>query len=127
MPFIHIKSLALQHDVSIRTAVEQICGDFSLETGTAPEHVTVTWEYMMSGHYAVAGKAATQQPLHSHPILVDVLVPDSHSAETVERMMRCVADSIAKRAGIPRENIFINCRTAKSGMVFNAGDIVRWR
>jgi phenylpyruvate tautomerase PptA (4-oxalocrotonate tautomerase family) len=126
MPFIHIKSLPLQQDVSIRTAIEQICRDFSSETGTPPEQVTVTWDYVMSGHYAVAGKAATQQPIRSHPVLVDMLVPGSNAPDTIERMMRCVAESIAKHSGIPCDNVFINCRAANSGMVLDGGEVVRW-
>ncbi len=126
MPFIHIKSLPFEKSVEIKTVLEGISEDFSHETEIALEHVTATWEFFLPGHYAVAGKSEEQQPGKSHPILVDLLTPDFNDAKTVERMLKCIAKSLAKRAGVLRDNIFINHRHAHSGMVFDNGKIVRW-
>ena len=72
------------------------------------------------------GKTCTQQPGNSHPVLVDLLSPDFNSPEQIENMLRVVAASIAKRAQVSLNNIFINHRRAHSGMVFDAGEVVRW-
>jgi len=63
--------------------------------------------------------------------------PDFNDAKTIERMLKCIAKSLAKRAphrvarrlrqsGVLRDNIFINHWQAHSGMVFDNGEIVRW-
>lgn len=126
MPFIHIKSLPFAEPLDTAALVEGLAKDFADGTGVAIEHVTATWEYFRPGHYAVAGKTASHQPQNSHPVLVDLLAPDFNSSEEVAQMLSTVAASIAKRAGIPIGNIFINCREAHAGMVFDAGEVMRW-
>jgi hypothetical protein len=82
--------------------------------------------FFAPGHYAVAGKAAKRQPQDSHPVLVDLLAPDFNPAAKVEKMLTVVASSISKRAHVAITNIFIQHRQARAGMVFDAGEIVRW-
>ena len=126
MPFIHIKSLPLDGGLSVSDIVEGISRDFSEQVGIEIEQVTATWEGLSSWHYAAAGRAAANQPNNSHPILVDLLVPDFYPPDLVEKMLTSVAASISKRAGVSDHNIFINLRLARSGQVFDAGEIVRW-
>lgn len=126
MPFIYVKSLPFETPSDMRAIVEGMTKDFSRETGIGLEHVTATWEFLLPGHYAVAGKTVAQQPCASHPVLVDLLSPDFNSPTQVEKMLRTVASSISKRADIPIANIFVNHRPVRSGTVFDGGDIVRW-
>ena len=126
MPFIHIRSLPPAEPIDTAALLEQLSADFAAATGIGVEHVTATWEWLEPGHYAVGGTAASEQPARSHPVLVDLLVPDFNADDDVARMMTAVADSLAARGGIVRDNIFINQRDARSGRVFDAGDIVRW-
>ena len=126
MPFIHVKSLPFEEPFSVSTVVEGITKDFARDTGIGLEHVTATWEFLPSGHYAVAGKAAQHQPQSSHPISVDLLAPDFNSPGDVERMLASAASSISRRAKIPISNVFINHRQAHSGAVFDAGEIGHW-
>ncbi len=126
MPFIHVKSLPFEQSLDIAAVLEGLSRDFAEGTSTGIEHVTATWEFLPAGHYAVAGKAESCQPRNSHPVLVDLLSPDFNSPQKIERMLQVVAASIAKRTKIPIDNIFINHRSAHSGMVFDAGEIVRW-
>jgi len=126
MPFIHVKSLPFNSFFDASAALEGVTRDFAMETGIGLEHVTATWEFLPPGHYAVAGKAVSRQPRGSHPILVDLLVPDINSGDKVKKMLGAVASSISKRAKVPVTNIFVNLRHAGSGMVFDAGEIVRW-
>jgi hypothetical protein len=126
MPFIHIKSLPFDRALNVTSVLEGLAKDFAKGTGVGLEHVTATWEFLPTGHYVVAGKAESHQPENSHPVLVDLLSPDCNSPEKVEKMLHVVASSISKRAKIPISNIFINHRQARSGMVFDAGEVGRW-
>ncbi len=126
MPFIHIKSLPFKPPLPMNGVVEGITRDFSTRTGIDIEHITATWDFMEPGHYAVAGQAASSQQTWSHPVLVDLLVPDFNTAEAIEEMLLAIASSISERTGVPAGNVFINCRKAVSGQVFDGGKIVRW-
>ena len=126
MPFIHVKSLPLARSVDIGRVLEELSRDFAQACGVELKHVHATWEVMKPRHYAVAGRAAARQPKSSHPLLVDLLSPDFNDAKTIEAMLESVASSLAKRAGVSRENIFAHHRQARSGMVFDAGRVERW-
>ena len=126
MPFIHIKSLPFSEETDTAALLEQLSVDFAAATGIGIEHVTATWEWLEPGQYAVGGRAARERPAGSHPLLVDLLAPDFNTDEDVARMLIAVADSLAARAGVARDNIFINQRDARSGRVFDAGQLVRW-
>ena len=126
MPFIHIQSLPFKVTPDIPSIIEGVSKDFAKATGVGLEHVTATWQFLSAGHYAVAGVSAQQQPENSHPLLVTVLAPDFESQAKVEKSLKAVASSISKRAKVPLSNIFINYTQAHSGMVFDAGEIVRW-
>ena len=127
MPFIHIKSLPPQTDFNIVDAVESISKTFSKETGIAIEHITATWEFFDSGHYAFGGKTTMYQPVQSHPIIVDLLAPDFHDKASVERMLNCLALMVAEQIKVTKGNVFINYRQAHSGQVFDKGKVVYWR
>lgn len=126
MPFIHIKSLSFDPPLKVGAVIEGLTKDFAKGTGIGIEHVTATWEFLLPGHYAVAGKAAATQPPTTHPLLVDLLSPDFNSLAQIEKMLRVTASSLAKRAQVPIENIFIHHRPARAGMVFDAGKTERW-
>jgi phenylpyruvate tautomerase PptA (4-oxalocrotonate tautomerase family) len=126
MPFVHIKSLPFQKSFDVPQVIEGISNDFAKATGVGLEHVTVTWEFLLPGHYAVAGVAVQHQPDDSHPVLVQLLAPDFATPAQIEKALLAVAASISKRAKTSSKNIFIHYRQAHSGLVFDDGDIVRW-
>ena len=126
MPFIHIRSLHFEKSLDASKVIKEITEDFSIATGVAIEHITVTWEFVTPGHYAVAGKVVEYQSMESHPLLVDLLIPDFNSAQEIEDMVRETAKSISRRVKIPVDNIFVHGHVARSGRVFDAGEIVHW-
>lgn len=126
MPFIHIRSLPLEASTAISHIIEGISRDFSEETSTPIEHIVTSWEFFRAGCYAFGGKIGNTLSVDSHPILVDFLTPDFIEADTVEKMIECIADSLVKRMNILPSKVFINHRYAHSGRLFDAGDIVRW-
>ena len=112
MPFVHIRSLPpTRPQFDAAAAAERVRAELAAAAGIEEEHVTVTWEF------AVA--QASARPL----VLVDVLAPDFHPPERVEAMIRSVAASAAREAGV---EAFVSFRAARSGHVFDEGDIVRW-
>jgi phenylpyruvate tautomerase PptA (4-oxalocrotonate tautomerase family) len=126
MPFIHIKSLPFPEPRDIPAIVEGLCRDFARDTGVALKNVTATWEHFPPRQYAVAGRAVEHQPANSHPILVELVAPDFHPQEAIEAMLESVAASVASRARVPLENVFVSFRPAHNGRVFDAGSIIRW-
>ena len=126
MPVIQIRSLPLEQDVDLGDVVAAVTADFAERTGIAAEHVSATWTLLAPGHYAVAGESAASQPSDTHPVLVDLLAPDFNPPERIEAMLRAAAASVSQRAGVPETNVFVVCHAARSGMVFDAGEVLRW-
>ena len=88
--------------------------------------MTVTWQTLAPGHYASGGETAAEQPRASHPVLVDLLAPDSYAQERIEAMLRAVAAAVSREARVAGDNVFVDFRPAASGRVLDGGDIVRW-
>ncbi|MBI3803778.1 MAG: hypothetical protein HY282_08460 [Nitrospirae bacterium] len=126
MLFIQINSLPFEQGREIGAILTGISHDFSEGVGIDLAQVIAIWEYLEPWHYAVAGRTAVNQPDDLHPILVELLVPDFDPPERIEKMLECLAASIAARVRIPKNNIFINVTQAASGRMFYAGEIVRW-
>jgi len=126
VPIVRITSLPFKQAFDVPAAIVAISKDFSAATGVAEEHVTVTWQYFSADHYAANSKTVSHQPHGSHPVLVDLLAPDFNTLERIETMLRSLASSIAAHCTVAPDNIFIHCHTARSGNVFDVGDIVRW-
>ena len=126
MPVITVKSLPLPDAADLRLLVEAISTDFAREARVEPEHVTLTWQVLAGGAYAVGGRAAETQPEDSHPVLVELLLPDFHGPVAVERMLRAIAQAVAAHARLPIANVFVCARLARSGFVLESGRTVRW-
>lgn len=124
MPFVHIKSRASDAPKDPARALELISADLAEDLAMDLVHFTVTWETLPGGHYAHAGSAA--ETGSGHPLLVDLLVPDLNPPERVGAMVRAAAEAIARRCDVPCERVFVNARYARSGMVFDEGDLARW-
>ena len=108
------------------SVIAGITKDFSDILGIEPEQVHTTWEFYNPKHYVKGNKTSSIQPRYDFPLIVDLLTPSFNSAETNKLMLETLAESIAKRAEFPKNNIFINHRQAQSGMVFDEGKVVSW-
>lgn len=126
MPFIQIKSLPMNKSLNVPQIIAGIALNFSDQVGTDLCHIHTTWEFFQPGHYANGSKTADVQPESNYPLIVDLLTPDSDGQETINLMLKTIAESISKRADFPVNNIFINYRQAHSAMVFDDGEIVHW-
>ena len=126
MPLLHIRSLPFATPLDVPAVLAAITADFARDTRTSRAHVTATWDFVDAEHYAVAGLVALQQPADTHPVLVDLLAPDTATPEQVERMLRSAATAVASHAGVPADNVFVCFHAARSGTVLDGGDVVRW-
>ena len=126
MPFIHIKSLPPVDDPDISEVLKQLSQRFAEANGIDERHVTVTWEYFQPQHYRFGGVSGDALDPQRHQVLVDLLVPDFNDAPTIAAMMQSIATTLEEILSIPGKAIFIHTRFAASGMVLDAGEIVRW-
>jgi hypothetical protein len=112
MPFVHVRSLPLPSPpFQPDDAVHAVRKELATATGIAAEHITVSWEWL-------AAQAGAERL-----VLVDVLAPDFHPPERVGAMIESVAASVRRLTG---EQVFVAFRAARSGEVFDGGEIVRW-
>ena len=126
MPLIQIRSLPFDPPLDVPAVIERVARDFAQGAEIGLENVTVTWDTLQPGHYAVGGVTAAVQPAGSHPVLVDLLAPDLNRHRKIERMLTTVAESLSRHTGVPVANVFVNLRQAHSGMVFDQGKVARW-
>ena len=126
MPLIHIKSLPMPEGTDIKETLLELCRELAKDLTVDTKDVLVTWEYFQPHHYATRGTTEKEQPRNEFPILIDILAPDFHGRSRIERMFKVITNILTMHAKIPRDNVFINCRLAHSGMVFDEGSIKDW-
>lgn len=126
MPFIHIKCLPQAGNFDLQSVMKQLSNRFAREMDLHEKSITVIWEVLKPDCYLNNGQLASEQPQDSHPVIVDLLVPDFNSQPRIEKMMECIVEVLAVTLAIPIGNVFVNCRLALSGMVMDNGEIVKW-
>lgn len=125
MPFVHIKSLPVaKSGFDISDALSTVSSHLSLATDIPTEFITVTWEYFDNGHYLV-GENYGHWHDTGHPLLINILIPDFNSKSAIKRVMSSVTEALGL-LGFEKEEVFINLNLARSGMVFDRGEIVEW-
>jgi hypothetical protein len=127
MPFIHIRSLPQPGNPDLKPVMLQLSNRFSREMDVQEKSVAITWEVISPECYLNDGRFAQEQPQDSHPVIVELLVPDFNSQPRIEKMMECIVELLAVALAIPVGNVFVNCRLALSGTVLDNGEIVKWR
>ena len=128
MPLICIKSLPFDDAQDMPAMIKGVTEDFARSTDVPIEHITVTWEFIPSRQYAVAGLMPQNQPQGgSHPILVDLHAPSGHSQKNIEAMMESIAFSISNRSGVSFSNIFIQYHKIQAGHIFDGGVVKYWK
>ncbi|WNO09656.1 hypothetical protein [Teredinibacter sp. KSP-S5-2] len=126
MPVITIKSLPFDGEVDIPYVLSHITESLSLSTQVDAEHIHVSWEFFLPGHYAKGGKTPLIQPLSNHPVMIEILIPDFHRKNVIDTMMESLADSIALHTDVARNNILITQKLVSSGRVFDNDEVVQW-
>jgi hypothetical protein len=125
MPIIRVASLAFEdQDMSSWSAL--VGEHFARSTEIPVKHVSVIWQIIPGGHYAHAGRISQFQSHQSHPIIVEIMLPDFYTLERVDKIIYSSVDAISLVSRMPKENIFVQVNRARSGAVFDDGRIARW-
>ena len=125
MPILRVTSLPFENQDSSAWPTE-VCKHFSASTDIPLKHVSTTWQLLPQGHYAHGGNSAHFQPQDSHPVLIEIMLPDFYAIERVEVVILAVVDAVSYVSHMPKDNIFVQVNRARSGAVYDDGRIVRW-
>jgi hypothetical protein len=93
--------------------------------GERPEDTWATWEQLEPGCYAEGAATPDEQPRATHPPLVSIVAFEGRPPELVERMLVCVAETLARELELEPGNVFVRYEEALSGRVYDGGKVVR--
>ncbi|MFT5170900.1 MAG: phenylpyruvate tautomerase PptA (4-oxalocrotonate tautomerase family) [Candidatus Marinamargulisbacteria bacterium] len=126
MPVIQFQSLLFEEPVDMASILASITDKLSETLAINRDHFTLFWTYIQAHHYTVGGESKKFQPRDSHPIMIDVLVPDFHDTDMCKAMLCTLSSALSEETDIPEDNLFINLRFAHSNRVFDQGEVVTW-
>ena len=126
MPIISVTSLPFSPAIEVKQILTELSLGFAQQFTIDIAHISASWRYFEAHHYVVAGTSLKYQAVDSHPIMVGLVAPDFTSTEELQNMMAFIASELSNLTGINKTNIFIEYRCAKSGWVFDKGEIVNW-
>ncbi|MGF1787665.1 hypothetical protein L4D00_17875 [Photobacterium swingsii] len=127
MPLIRIKSLPFsQQEVPIPQVLNSLSRAVSAATDIDPHHIMLTWDYIPAGHYVHGGKAVHQQPINTHPILIDLIAPNFNTEQQIASILELIASTLIEQVPVAKNNIFINFTPAYSDGVYDSGQVVEW-
>jgi phenylpyruvate tautomerase PptA (4-oxalocrotonate tautomerase family) len=125
VPVVRIRALPQPESVEIAAALSAVTTELAQLLGEEPQGSWATWETIQPGHYAEGSDVPATQPRHTHPPLVAVTAFEGRSAELAERMLNCVAETLARELGLGEGNVFVTYDEALSGRVYTGGRILR--
>jgi phenylpyruvate tautomerase PptA (4-oxalocrotonate tautomerase family) len=125
MPVVQIRALPQPGSVDVPVALSYVTTELAALLGEEPQGTWATWETIEPGRYAEGSDSPTTQPRHTHPPLVTVTAFEGRSAELVEQMLTCVAETLARALDLGEGNIFVTYDEAWSGRVYTGGRVLR--
>ncbi|MFT4908766.1 MAG: hypothetical protein ACI978_002863 [Oleispira sp.] len=126
MPIIRISSLPLPDTLDMQRVMQALSSGVSRDVRIEQAQLSVSWQYIQENHYIAKGELADKQPSHTHPILVELLVPEVLSKDLTEKIMHSLAHRLGKELNFPVSNIFIYERKLISSQVFENGMLANW-
>jgi phenylpyruvate tautomerase PptA (4-oxalocrotonate tautomerase family) len=103
VPVVRIRALP-QPSADVRAAAAAVATALAAELGESPRGTWATWETVEV--YAEGGETPAEQPRDTHPPLATVTAR-GRPPETVERMVRCVGDTLVRELGLEAGNVFV--------------------
>jgi phenylpyruvate tautomerase PptA (4-oxalocrotonate tautomerase family) len=125
MPVVRIRALPQPVLVDPRSVLGAVTTALAEVLGERPEGTWATWEQLPPGCYAEGTVAPDEQPRATHPPLVSVTAFEGRPPELVERMLVCVAETLARELELEPGNVFVTYEEATSGRVYDGGRVVR--
>lgn len=126
MPIIRITSLALSEKFDMKQIMQALSSGISRDVRIEQAQLSITWQTIEANHYISMGEVVETQPSHSHPILVELLMPDVLSKDLSEKIMHSLAHRLGKELNFPVSNIYIYERQLSSAQVFEKGMVANW-
>jgi hypothetical protein len=126
MPIIRINSLPLADNLDMKQVMEALSSGVSRDVRIEQAQLSICWQYIAENHYIAKGALAEKQTSQTHPILVELLVPDVLSKDLTEKIMHSLAHRLGKELNFPVTNIFIYERKLQSNQVFEKGMLANW-
>ena len=116
VPVVRIRALP-QPSVDVRAVAAAVATALAEELGEPPHGTWATWETVEV--YAEGGETPAEQPRDTHPPLATVTAR-GRPPETVERMLRCVGDTLVRELGLEEGNVFVTYEEVEPGRLYDA-------
>ena len=121
MPVVRIRALP-QPSADPQAVAAAVATALAVELGEDPRGTWATWQTVEA--YAEGGVAAGEQPRDTHPPLATVIAYRGRPPETIERMLRCVGDTLVRELGLDPGNVFVTFEEIVPGHLYD-GEGVR--
>jgi phenylpyruvate tautomerase PptA (4-oxalocrotonate tautomerase family) len=125
VPVVRIRALRQPGLVDTSAVLGRVTTALAEVLGERPEGTWATWEQLEPGAYAEGAVAPDEQPPATHPPLVSIRAFEGRPPELVERMLVCVAETLAAELGLEPGNVFVTYDEVASGRVYDGGRVVR--
>lgn len=126
MPIIRISSLSLSEKFDMKEVMQALSSGIARDVRIEQSQLSISWQMIEANHYISMGEVAEIQPSHSHPILVELLMPDVLSKDLSEKIMHSLAHRLGKELNFPVSNIYIYERQLPASQVFEKGMVAHW-
>jgi phenylpyruvate tautomerase PptA (4-oxalocrotonate tautomerase family) len=120
VPVVRIRALP-QPSADIRTVTAAVAGALATELGEDPRGTWATWETV--DVYAEGPETPALQPPDTHPPLATVLGFEGRAPDLIERIIRCVGDTLARELGLEADNVFVTYEEVGPGRLYEGGEI----
>ena len=117
MPVVRIRALP-QPRAELPAVAGAVSTALAAELDEPPHGTWVTWETVEV--YAEGAETPTAQPRATHPPLVSVRARAGRSQETIERMLRCVGDTLVRELDLEAGNVFVTYDEVGEGELYDA-------
>jgi hypothetical protein len=126
MPIIRITSLPFADILDMGQVMKALSSGISRDVRIEQAQLSICWQYLSASHYIAKGELAEKQSSHTHPILVELLMPEALGSDLTEKIMHSLAHRLGKELNFPVSNIFIYERQLTSNQVFEKGILANW-
>jgi hypothetical protein len=126
MLIIRVSSLPFPESLDMKRVLKALSSGVSRDVRVEENQLSLYWQYIQENHYIAKGKLANTQSSNTHPILVELIVPEVLSKDLTEKIMHSLAHRLGKELNFPVSNIFIYERKLMSNQVFENGMQANW-
>ncbi|MDB5525991.1 MAG: hypothetical protein JWM58_3754 [Rhizobium sp.] len=123
MPVIQIQALPQQPEPDIPQLLARLCLAVAEGFEIPADYVSATWQTIAPGRYAVGGETVMTQPRSTHPVIVDLAAFETEDPEKIRKLLQITGRYLEQALGLPG-NVFILFRSARSGEVYDGGEVL---